>query len=110
MARLPVRYHPGLLEIDFGTWEGRPWDDIPREALDRWAADPVAFAPPGGETGRALLDRVHAAWADISGAGKDCIVVTHGGPLRILSALARGQTPDLLSPAPAIGSVTVMRV
>ena len=25
-----------LSEIDFGEWEGRPWNDIDREALDAW--------------------------------------------------------------------------
>ena len=24
-----------LLELDFGDWEGRAWDDVPRAALDR---------------------------------------------------------------------------
>ncbi len=105
---LAVQYRPGLLEMDFGAWEGQAWDDVPRALLDAWAADPVAFAAPGGETGQALIDRVTAVWHEIRTAGEDCIVVTHGGPLRVLLALARGDLPDLLSPAPAIGSVSAV--
>ena len=28
-----------LAEMDFGAWEGRSWDTIPRAELDAWAAD-----------------------------------------------------------------------
>ena len=28
-----------LRELDFGAWEGLAWDDVPRAALDLWAAD-----------------------------------------------------------------------
>lgn len=107
-AGLDVQWRPGLLEMDFGAWEGRAWNDVPRALLDAWAADPVAFAAPGGETGKALIERVATAWHEIRAAGQPCIVVTHGGPLRVLLALARGDEPDLLSPAPAIGSVSVI--
>ena len=105
---LDVQCRPGLLEMDFGEWEGRAWNDAPRALLDAWAANPLAFAAPGGETGQALIDRVAAVWHEIRTAAEHCIVVTHGGPLRILLALARGGVPDLLSPAPAIGSVSVL--
>ena len=39
-----------LAEMDFGDWELRPWDSIPRREIDAWAADPVGYAPGGGET------------------------------------------------------------
>ena len=28
-----------LAEMNFGDWEGRPWDSIPRAEIDAWAAD-----------------------------------------------------------------------
>eukprot|EP01037_Dinobryon_pediforme_P001887 gene1887-1918_t len=82
-----LRCDPRLLEMNFGEWEGLLWDSVPREALDRWAADPWAFAPPGGETGKELVTRVTAIHADILREGQDCVVVTHGGPLKVLRAL-----------------------
>jgi alpha-ribazole phosphatase len=95
-----------LIEMDFGAWDGVPWDDIPRDALDEWAADPLAFAPPGGETGAALVDRV-TAFRDALPPG-DHIVVAHGGPLKVLAALLRGQQVDLMVPSVPLGSVTLI--
>ena len=94
-----------LQELDFGTWEGVAWEAVPRAALDAWAADPLGFAPPGGETGAALIERVQRAVAALIDAGEDCIVITHGGPLRLMPALLRGLPPDLLAPAPPIGAM-----
>ena len=97
---------PRLLELDFGAWEGLAWDAVPRAALDRWAADPLGFAPPGGESGAALITRVRGFAATLRARGEDCVVVAHGGPLRLLPALLRGEAPDLLAPAPAQGALT----
>ncbi len=93
-----------LIEMDFGAWDGLAWDAIPRAALDAWATDPLAFAPPGGETGAALVARV-AAFRDELPRG-DHIIVSHGGPLKILAALLRGQKVDLMAPSLPLGSVT----
>ncbi len=99
------RYDARLLELDFGAWEGMAWDDVPRAALDNWAADPLGFAPPGGESGAALLERVGQFAAVLRQAGEDAVVVAHGGPLRLLPAMLRGEPPDLFAPSQAIGSV-----
>ena len=93
-----------LQEFDFGEWEKKPWDEVPRLALDKWAADPVAFHAPGGETGQALIDRVTAFHRDLVEANEDCAVVSHGGPLKVLTALLRDEPLDLLAPAQPLGS------
>jgi alpha-ribazole phosphatase len=93
-----------LIEMDFGAWDGLAWDAIPRAALDAWAADPLGFAPPDGETGAALTARV-AAFRDALPAG-DHVVVSHGGPLKILAALLRAEPVDLMAPSLPLGSVT----
>ncbi len=95
-----------LQELDFGAWEGLPWDAVPRDALDRWAADPLGFVPPGGESGAALVARVTAFRHALPLGGH--AVITHGGPLKVLIPLLRGEAPDLLAPAPLPGSVTVV--
>jgi alpha-ribazole phosphatase len=97
-----------LLELDFGTWEGRNWDAVPRDELDRWADDPLVFAPPGGETGAALIARVKAFHRDLLARARDCIVVSHGGPLKVLSALLLNTPIDLLAPPPGLGSITIV--
>lgn len=104
----PVIVDARLLELDFGAWEGVAWDAVPRDALDRWAADPLGFAPPGGETGAALIARVSDLNAAIAADGRDCAIVSHGGPLRLLPPLIRGEPPDLLAPAPPLGSVQLI--
>lgn len=94
-----------LLELDFGAWEGLAWDDVPRAALDEWAADPWGFAPPGGESGAALVARLRSFHA---GLRQDCVVVAHGGPLKVLADLLAGRPVDLLAPAQPMGSLRIL--
>jgi broad specificity phosphatase PhoE len=83
---LPVRRETALREQCHGVWQGRP---SARYAPVLAAADPD-WAPPGGESARALLRRVSAfvavldriAWPP----GGDVVVVTHGETLRALVA------------------------
>jgi alpha-ribazole phosphatase len=103
-----VLVDPRLQELDFGAWEGLEWDSVPRASLDAWAADPIDFAPPGGESGKALLARVRAVHQASVAAGQDCVIVSHGGPLKLLAALIRREVPDLLATAPPMGSVQVL--
>ncbi|WP_159999712.1 histidine phosphatase family protein [Roseomonas sp. 18066] len=99
-----ITFDDRLLELDFGDWEGLPWDDIPRAALDAWAADVANFAPPGGESGAALLARVTAFHAALDG---DSVVIGHAGPLKLLAALLRGDPPDLLAPSQPMGALVL---
>jgi alpha-ribazole phosphatase len=71
-----------LMEINFGAWEGRRWDDIPRNQLDAWAADVLHFAPSAGESVAMLQARAMACAATFS--GEQIAVVTHGGVIRAL--------------------------
>jgi len=89
------RFDPRLLEVDFGAWEGTPWEAIPRADLDRWAADPFGFTPPGGEAPATMAARVVAFAADLEAlaAGGDLVVVAHHGPLRVLAAHLLGLPP-----------------
>ncbi len=54
-----------------------------------------------------MLARVAAVHRDLMAAGEDAAVVSHGGPLKLLAALLRGEAPDLLAPAPALDSMQV---
>ncbi len=96
-ARLGLEVRPDerLQELDFGDWEGLAWDRVPREALDLWAADLPGFAPPGGESGAALIARISEFHAMLRQAPGSAIVMAHGGPLRVLSPLLRDRPVDL---------------
>lgn len=77
-----------LRELDFGAWEGRRWDEIPRSDSDHWAEDPWLRAPPGGETEAALFARVSSAYRTIASCDASRVaVVAHGGPLRLLRCM-----------------------
>jgi alpha-ribazole phosphatase len=102
---VPVTIDPRLQELDFGAWEGLPWAAIARADIDRWTASPLTFAPPGGESGAALIARISAFHAGLRQARQDCAVVSHGGPLKILAALLSGHSVDLLAAAPPLGSI-----
>ena len=96
--RVDVGVDMRLAEIDFGRWEGRYWDDIPRDDIDRWAADTVGYAPGGGESLRMLWERV-LAWRGemLQGfrggrSAGDTVIVSHHGPLRALAAQWDGKS------------------
>lgn len=95
-----------LRELDFGAWEGRLWSELPRPEVDAWLSDPVERAPPCGETGASLIARVRAFHeAQAEGAH---VVVSHGGPLKVFAALARGCAIDLFAPSVAFGAVEII--
>jgi alpha-ribazole phosphatase len=105
----PLSVDDRLSELDFGAWEGQAWATIDRVELDRWAASVLTFAPPGGESGADLIARVRDFHSDLRRAREDCVVVSHGGPLKVLLALLRDKPIDLLAAAPAMGSITNVR-
>jgi broad specificity phosphatase PhoE len=84
---------PGLLTQDIGAWHGLAHDDLParltRPAHPFWpmAADEV---PPGGESVAAMLARAGATLERLAEAhaGRDVVVVSHGGAIRAAVAHA----------------------
>lgn len=112
---LAQRLHPAprvderLQEMDFGAWEGRPWDDIGAAALDAWAADLEGFAPPGGESALALQARALDFVAGL--AAPEAVVVTHAGVMRMLLAHWAGvPAREWTRLAFAYGAVTTVEV
>lgn len=98
--RLAEALHPApvfderLVEMDFGAWEGRLWSELPRAELDAWAADPLGFAPPGGEPVAMLLARARAFLAAIAGeTADDVVAVTHAGMIKAFHGTLDEQPP-----------------
>ncbi len=82
---------PRLQELDFGDWDGRAWDDLPRPLLDRWCNDFVNGRPPQGETFTELAARAEDFVSDLARrepAGT-VVAVTHAGVIRALLAPRR---------------------
>lgn len=92
---LPLGFDAGLQELDFGQWEGlSPATLMEKDAaaLERFWNDPYAFPPPAGEAMGDFETRVFAALERLyrDHAGTTLLVVTHGGVMRLLGALASG--------------------
>lgn len=103
------RHDARLAEMDFGTWEGRSWDEIPRHQLDAWAADVAGYAPPGGESPRDLQRRVLDFVAGLT--VPEAVLVTHAGVIRVLVGHCRDLPPERWLAVPcACGSRTLIEL
>jgi len=81
-----------LAEMDFGAWELRSWDDIPRSEVDAWAADLLHYRPGGGESVLDVARRVAAFRHALRLQGHaEVLVICHAGTIRLLRALTSGQ-------------------
>lgn len=86
---LAVHRVVSLREMYFGEWEGLTFTEIEKrypELSSAWLNDPARVKIPAGETAEQVKDRVMEAWEyikKVSGA-KAIVIVTHGGPLRLL--------------------------
>ncbi|MFN6979601.1 MAG: histidine phosphatase family protein [Gemmobacter sp.] len=87
---VPLAVDPRIAEMDFGTWEGRPWAAIPRAEIDAWAADLMHACPHGGETVAALAARVGAALGDWRASPAPRLAVTHAGVVKAVRAARAG--------------------
>jgi alpha-ribazole phosphatase len=104
---------PELQELHFGHWEGLSWDTIYHTdsiGLDAWAAQTLVYAPGGGESLMQLRRRVmHWLKNVCCSTTKQAIVITHGGPLRVLLSMHENSPEAMLSTkAPPWGSLNVI--
>ena len=82
-----------IAEIDFGSWEMQPWDDIPRADIDAWAGDLVHYHPGGGESVLQMAERIATFHTDIQRRQRDAIIICHAGAMRLLAACHTGLPP-----------------
>jgi ribonuclease H / adenosylcobalamin/alpha-ribazole phosphatase len=87
-------------EASFGAWDGLTYAEIAHrdaDALGAWYGDPTV-APPGGESFDDLAVRVRAARerAVVAHRGRSVLVVTHGGPVRVVVREALDAGPATL--------------
>lgn len=79
-----------LVEMDFGEWEMRRWDDIARTEIDAWAQDVVAYRPGGGESTLLMAARIASVHAELIHRQENAILVCHAGTMRLLAACQAG--------------------
>ena len=90
----------GLMELDFGDWEGLTAAEVRERdpgTFDAWRASPDT-APPGGESFAALARRVRRAREEIIGnhPGETVVVVSHVTPIKTLIRLALDAPPSAM--------------
>ncbi|RRO19204.1 bifunctional RNase H/acid phosphatase [Saccharopolyspora rhizosphaerae] len=94
-----LELHDGLLETDFGEWEGLTFLEAAERYPDvhrKWIGDPTVV-PPGGESLAAVHERVAAARDDLveRHAGGTIVVVSHVTPIKSLLRIGLGVGPEV---------------
>jgi alpha-ribazole phosphatase len=91
----PVQEVDGLRELDFGSFEGRSYDEIAALYPDlyrQWMLHPTQMQFPGGENFSQMSTRVLEATRCLVERhhGESIAFLTHGGAIRIILADALG--------------------
>ncbi|MEV6062718.1 bifunctional RNase H/acid phosphatase [Nocardia asteroides] len=97
---VPLRVLDGLIETDFGDWEGLTFAEAtqrdPQLHAD-WLGDP-SIPAPGGESFDQVRERIEGVRRDLVALypGENVAVVSHVTPIKTLLQLALGVGPSLL--------------
>ncbi|HEX8760584.1 MAG TPA: bifunctional RNase H/acid phosphatase [Pseudonocardiaceae bacterium] len=97
---VPLSVHEGLVETDFGAWEGLTFAEARQRDPDlhaRWITD-TSVAAPGGESMDAVHRRVRRVRDQLitEHANATLVVVTHVTPVKALLRMALDAGPALL--------------
>ncbi|MFD9705335.1 bifunctional RNase H/acid phosphatase [Lentzea sp. NPDC059081] len=92
--------HQGLIETDFGTWEGLTFAEAAQqdpEVHRRWLGD-TSVRPPNGESFDEVHNRIRKARAEIIAkyGGSTVVVVSHVTPIKTLLRQALDVGPQFL--------------
>ncbi len=100
-----------IMELNFGDWEGKFWDEIKDPLLPKWMEDFVNRKCSNGESFVMLRDRVLDFWKEV--LLKDfrrIVIFTHGGVIRTIQATLNNiKLEDSFNePTPDFGEVVVI--
>jgi broad specificity phosphatase PhoE len=96
---IEMAIHPGLVDIDFGEWEGRRFDELERsdpELYRSWMTQPTRTRFPGGENFGELQARVLAAVGEIPRETASAALVAHAGVNRVILGSVLGLADDAI--------------
>lgn len=94
-----IREHPGLVNLDYGRWEGLTRAECKLDDPEAWrlyAEEPEEAVCPGGESLAYAADRVIGALREIGAAhpGQTVAAVSHGVMLRLAVLRVAPRTDD----------------
>ena len=90
---VPCEVVTDFREINFGMFEMKSYQQLRDDpAYQAWlSGDPEITAPPGGESGEEMKARVLNGFHAIQKAGRDTVIVTHGG---VIAAIMENLFPE----------------
>jgi alpha-ribazole phosphatase len=93
LQAVSLRFDARLAEMDFGSWELRAWDHIPRREVDAWTDDLLRYRPGGAECVLDVARRVADFMNDLRQAGHaEALLICHAGTIRLLNAMQSATT------------------
>jgi len=82
-----IFYENALMEMNFGDWENKKWNDINQDELNSWMKDFINVKTPNGENLLELFDRVKTFIDYLrTKKHKKVLIITHAGVIRCLWA------------------------
>jgi alpha-ribazole phosphatase len=72
-----------LMELNFGDWENKTWNEIDKTKLNEWMQDFANISPPNGENYKALHLRTESFITEVLKTDLQKIaIITHAGNIR----------------------------
>lgn len=101
-----------LLEMNFGEWEMKKYDEISDPRLQEWFADYMNTRPTGGESSADQRARLLDFVEDIKHGGFSTVgIFTHGGILiHALATIGARSYDDIFSNPPGYGSIVELEI
>lgn len=102
-----IIYSPNLLELNFGDWEGKLWDDIQGEEAKAWFTNWVDTKAPNGESFQDLITRVSIFIQSLPQKDGKILIFTHAGVINAFRVLLEYvDKHNVFSETPTYGSIT----
>ena len=111
---LPIGFRDDLIELDFGEWTGATFDSIRADPRwQAWSTQRSLATIPGGESMRAVQQRVVAAVVELNERHlhETVVLVSHGDVIRSALVYALGMPLDFYNRIEiAQGSISTIRL
>lgn len=101
-----------LMEMNFGEWEMKPWNQLPEDQLSGWMNDFVNVQVPNGESFFQLINRVEIFVKSLLEKEDEKVcVVTHAGVIRtILGYFLKMNPKDYFKLQIDYGGVSLVKI
>jgi alpha-ribazole phosphatase len=87
---VPIKTDYRLMELDFGDWELKKWNQINEEDLNKWMANFETVPCPNGESYTDLLHRINDFLESLYATSASRVaIVTHGGVIKTIRGKSR---------------------